>query len=61
MMDAARRGLDADFGGRPLRDVAGDTVALAAAGLAAGATCGGDPGALERIDRRHRLGALDRV
>ncbi len=61
MMDAARRGLEADFGSRPLRDVARDAVALAASGLARGAACGGDPGILEPIDRRHRLGALDRV
>jgi glutamate--cysteine ligase len=61
MMDAARRGLDADYGGRPLREVARDTLALAARSLAGGAACGGDPGVLERLDRRHRLGALDRV
>ena len=61
MMDAARRGLDADYGGRPLRDVARETLALAARALDRGTTCGGGPGALEQLDRRHGLHALDRV
>lgn len=67
MMDAARQGLSASFGGRPLREVAAETLRIAARGLRGGAPCatprnpGGDPAAdyLGGIDARRRLGALE--
>jgi len=65
MMDAARHGLDARYGRRPLREVAAEAVRIAARGLRAGAACAGDgpdpAAALAALDRRHRLGSLDRA